>query len=383
VAVGLLGGSGVGGDALGATPLGSQFQVNTYTTSQQRYPSVAVDADGDFVVVWESEGSAGTDTDQLSIQGQRYDASGNVLGSEFQVNTYTSGAQWHPSVAADQDGDFMVVWRGPEIQAQRYDASGNAVGSQFQVNTATTGNETQPSVAMNADGESVVVWRWTPPASSNFIDIQAQRYDASGTAVGTQFQADTENTEYHSNPAVAVHADGGFVIVWETYAISGTQRHVESRRYDASGNAVGSEFQVTSPAPSGSYIVSPSVADDANGGFVVVWNYQYLLYPQSWIGAKRYDANGDPVGTAFAVNTHTYLVGDPAVAVGGKGQMLVVWDSYDGPGTDTDPRSIQGQRFSLQAPLIPSLSPPGAIGLGLLILGIAAAGLRGRLRKRA
>lgn len=43
--------------ALGQTPTifdGDQFQVNTYTSGKQRDPALAVDADGDFVVVWAS-----------------------------------------------------------------------------------------------------------------------------------------------------------------------------------------------------------------------------------------------------------------------------------------------------------------------------------------
>ena len=59
-AAGLLGSLTIAMQALGATPLGSEFQVNTYTTNSQNNPSVAVDADGDFVVVWESDESAGT-----------------------------------------------------------------------------------------------------------------------------------------------------------------------------------------------------------------------------------------------------------------------------------------------------------------------------------
>ena len=53
-------------------PNGSQFQVNAYTTSYQRLPAVATTSSGAFVVVWESEGSSGTDTSNNSIQGQRY-----------------------------------------------------------------------------------------------------------------------------------------------------------------------------------------------------------------------------------------------------------------------------------------------------------------------
>jgi hypothetical protein len=31
--------------------VGGEFQINTYTIDQQRRPAVAMDADGDFVVV--------------------------------------------------------------------------------------------------------------------------------------------------------------------------------------------------------------------------------------------------------------------------------------------------------------------------------------------
>src|SRR5262245_58340651 len=71
-------------------PVGAQFQVNTFTTSYQRYPSVAVAADGDFVVVWESNGSFGTDNNAVSIQGQRYASDGSAQGAQFQVNTYAT-----------------------------------------------------------------------------------------------------------------------------------------------------------------------------------------------------------------------------------------------------------------------------------------------------
>lgn len=32
------------------------------------------------------------------------------MGSEFQVNSFTTGAQLAPAVVADGTGDFVVVW---------------------------------------------------------------------------------------------------------------------------------------------------------------------------------------------------------------------------------------------------------------------------------
>src|SRR5512134_1671002 len=71
-------------------PLGPEFRINTYTTDNQQYPVVAADSDGDFVVVWTSLGQDGSIHGNF---GQRYEGSGLPLGPEFRVNTYTTNAQ--------------------------------------------------------------------------------------------------------------------------------------------------------------------------------------------------------------------------------------------------------------------------------------------------
>ena len=92
-------------------PIGEEFQVNSYTTSWQVYPAVAVEPQGNFVVVWMSDGSYGTDTSPFSIQAQRYDANGTPVGAEFQVNSYTTNFQGTPAVAVEPQGDFVVDWQ--------------------------------------------------------------------------------------------------------------------------------------------------------------------------------------------------------------------------------------------------------------------------------
>ena len=64
--------------------------VNTFTTSNQNNPAVAIDADGDFVVTWQSSDQDG---DGNGIYAQRYNASGVAQGSEFLVNTFTTSYQ--------------------------------------------------------------------------------------------------------------------------------------------------------------------------------------------------------------------------------------------------------------------------------------------------
>ena len=65
--------SDIHGRRIDSTGLGfGEFQINTYTTSLQEYPALALNSEGRFVVVWQSSGSSGTDTHFYSIQGQRF-----------------------------------------------------------------------------------------------------------------------------------------------------------------------------------------------------------------------------------------------------------------------------------------------------------------------
>ena len=68
---------------------------------------MGVAADGSFVVVWMSNNQDGMDA---GVFGQRYDGSGARIGVEFQVNGSTLKSEIYPRIAIEADGDFVVVW---------------------------------------------------------------------------------------------------------------------------------------------------------------------------------------------------------------------------------------------------------------------------------
>jgi hypothetical protein len=163
----------------------------------------------------------------LSVQGQRYDASGSAVGSEFQINTRTFSNQFGPSVAVEASGSFVVAWTsygstgsdlGFSVQGQRYDTSGNAVGSEFQVNTYTTSIQRAPSAVIGADGEVLIFWHSNGSADSDSdsFSVQGQRYDAVGNAIGSEFQVNSYTTASQSYSSAAIDANGDFVVVWQS-----------------------------------------------------------------------------------------------------------------------------------------------------------------------
>ena len=243
--------------AAGGAALGGEFLVNSYTTSDQSRPSVSVDADGDFVVVWESNGSSGGDTSFQSIQGQRFAAGGAALGGQFQVNSYTTNGQVLPSVSLSANGDFVVVWNsngssggdtlGTGIQGQRYAAGGAALGGEFLVNSYTTSDQSRSSVSVDPDGDFVVVWEsnGSSGGDTSFQSIQGQRFAAGGAALGGQFQVNSYTTNGQVLPSVSLSANGDFVVVWNSNGSSGSDTSsysVQGQRFLVTGELRGRVF---------------------------------------------------------------------------------------------------------------------------------------------
>src|SRR5947208_2483985 len=86
---------------------GPEARANTNTTAFQTSPAVAMDAGGNYVVVWQSFGQDGSG---YGVYAQRYSSAGVPQGGEFRVNTYTTGSQFGPAVAMDAAGDFVITW---------------------------------------------------------------------------------------------------------------------------------------------------------------------------------------------------------------------------------------------------------------------------------
>ncbi len=216
------------------TPLGSEFQVNAYTTEYRARPSVATGPGGQFIVVWHSDGSTGDDASGSSIQLRRFASDGSPMGVEVQVNTHTTGAQRRAEVAADAAGDFVIVWQSrgspggdtlfDSIQARRYASGGAPLGDQFQVNVYTPGQQERPDVAADPDGNFIVVWHsdGSNGSDGSFSSIHARAFIAGGSPLTGDLQVNTFTTGSQEFPSVALRPDGDFVIAWSSYGSGGT-----------------------------------------------------------------------------------------------------------------------------------------------------------------
>ena len=323
------------------TAQGSEFVIANNAASE-RIASVAMNSSGAFVVTWERDQGTG----DHDIYARMYNSSGTAVGSEFLVNETTSNDQAYARVAMDASGNFVVAWEGNQeagtyydnIFAQRYDSTGTKIGSNFLVNTTTAGDQDQVDIAMDSAGNFVVVWEGERTAGSSVYSIYGQRYDSSGKAQGGEFLVNSVASSNDQHATIAMNDSGNFVVTWDR--LSGSDTDVQAQRFNSSGVAQGSAISVTSNATYNQDLAN--VAMDAGGNFVVSWSSLNQDGSSYGIYTRQYDNTGTALTTESRATTTTTNVQDLSGVAYQNGKIVVTW-SGNGPG---DSAGIFMQRYN-------------------------------------
>lgn len=325
--------------AFGLEPLAPAFPVSEPTTTESLNPGVAAAPDGSFVVAWQyrTPSSAEPDSENRDIHARRFGPRGQALGEEFVVNSTLAGQQEEPRVAMNSDGDFAVVWRSRldgysnyGVYARRFRADGVPKGAQFRVNQRTDEHQQLARVALDAAGHMVVTWQKFHPFPRS-LDVLARCYGPSGEPVTDEFLVHHPSEGTQHAPAVAMTADGHFVIAFGDW--SNDAYDVRAQRFDATCQPVGNEILVAHAGPGETFYKNePAVAIDADGDFVVAWRSDYQDGDSSGVYARRYRADGVARGGEFRVNAVTTgEQGRPEVSMDAAGNFAVAWVDRQGP----------------------------------------------------
>ncbi len=323
--------------------LGAEFQINSYTPNFQRNAVIATQPGGGFVVVWESSGQDGGG---YGTFGQRFTTAGAKAGTEFQLSTYTLNNQEAPSIAAQPDGSVVAVWHsfgqdndGRGIFGQRFNNAGGKTGTEFQLNSFTVGAQAVPSVATRSDGAFVAAWQSAQDGGS--YGVFGRRFDSAGVQSGTEFQINSYTTITQGSPIAAALPDGAFVVTWGSFGQDGSSLGTFGQRFNSTGGSAGSEFQINSNTAGNQF--GQKVAAQADSSFVVVWisgqdGSAYGVFGQ------RFGSAGGRIGSEFQINSYTTFVqANPYVAAKSDGSFVVVWHSDQQDGSSF---GIFGQHFS-------------------------------------
>ncbi|MGH7130917.1 MAG: hypothetical protein ACREJO_03110 [Phycisphaerales bacterium] len=345
----------------------AEFRLNSTTTDQQQAVTaggIAHSASGGGVAVWQSYNQDALLT--WGVYGQRFGSDGSAVGSEFLINTASLlNDQQRPTVAMNDDGDFVVAWDGsgllglfPGIYVQRYGADGSTIGGAIGVAGSLVLDVRNASIGMDSSGGFVITYEANDVGLSR--GIFARRYDSAGAPLGAAFVVNATTAGSQTDPQIVVAADGSFIVAWEGSG-TGDGSGAFGRLYAADGTAITGEVrlnQVTAGNQSGvSLALTPS-------GFIAAWAGSGTE-DGSGVYVRRFDSAGIALAGQALVNVTTAgSQGAPSVAVDPDGDFVVAWS---GAGA-SDGAGIYFREFAAD----------GTVRSGETIVNTTTAGTQGR-----
>lgn len=319
----------------GGNRLGEEFNVSVGDRNMTN-PAVAQRGDG-FVVVWQT-------ADEDNIAGQLFDAQGQKVGQQGIVNVYREDTQEFPAIASDAQGNFVVVFEsfkwpgdgdGDAIVARLFSSNAQPLTSDFLVNSVIADDQQDPAVGRQPGGSFLVAWE---SDDSNNSGIFARIFDADGVPQGLQFEVPVVSENNQETPAVGAWADG-YVVAWESPDDEG--KGIWARRFDSSGAPLGEGQFLVNTLDQDRDQKFPSVSAYDDGEFVIAWKDDDF-----GAFAREYNADGTPLGNEFQVGISDPMEEEPKVAVRDGGGFLITWF---GAGVELD-NDVFGKNYVVPEP---------------------------------
>ena len=240
-------------------------------------------AGGGFVVTYAPEGASG-------LRLQRFGSNGTPMGAPS-VLPQSSGSE-APDIVSEPGGGFFALYDGVQgnILAQRFGPDGTAMGSSFTVSDSAL----EIGADLLANGDLVMTWTQVVNDGSG-VPVYARIMAADGTPRGPAFLVHDVATLSRSNPAVEALSDGRFVVSWS----SGGDGAAVFRIFGADGTPLSATI-IVDPGFAGDEI-NGTIVETGDGGFLIV--YDAIGKDGSDLGmfARRYGADGQPIGPAQQV----------------------------------------------------------------------------------
>ncbi|NDW45566.1 calcium-binding protein [Ruegeria sp. PrR005] len=271
-----------------------------------RDPSVAGLTDGSFVIVWVSEEQDGFGD---GVFGQRFDASGNRLGAEFQVNTVTLFSQNQPAVTPTADGGFFVVWTSYDgIYGQKFDADGERVGGEQQISLDSV-RQSEADIVSFEDGSIFVAWTADE-------DIHGRSFSSAGEALSTEFQLNDDSEYSQFGVSLAALDAISFAASW------GSNGQLLTRSFETLAGSPNPQAVVVGVANVGS---TDTVKIDSNSYFSIgSANFNNGSVSQGQTKFGRVERSGEILGEALGtwngVSASGLLTSD--------GELELILDEY-------------------------------------------------------
>ncbi len=333
-------------------PAGGSWQPTVQVLTGSDAPwqaTVAMDAQGDAVIAWIRSSEDVSDHQPVYQLASVYRPAGGSWQPEVDLDADETELIGSPVVAIDSKGDLAAAWLfqngiNEVVQATTRPAGASSWSAITNVSSAT-GAATTPRIAMTNAGNTVVAWAQSATSGAT---IEAADLPAGGAwGPPVELSASGQAAE---NPALALDSAGDASAVWDRS--NGSNTIVEAAEMPSGG---------TWQAPvdlsaTGESATNAQVTGDARGGFTAVW--QRSNGTNTIIEAARHPQGGgwQPPSDVSATAQNAE---DPALAADAAGDVTAVWDRSNGTNT-----IVQAAGLDAAGPQLTRLALPtsGAVG---------------------
>lgn len=239
-------------------------------------PQIALDSTGNGIAVWRQ-----ADGSQINVWANRYAAGvWDTPRSFIPTDTVTTdtGDAAVPQIALDPDGDGLVVWQQQQtlktpitnppndVWAIHYDATTATWDTTPHLLETATGNAINPQIAADASGNGLAVWQQLDGARYH---IWANRYTASATSWGTAVLIETNNPGTALVPQIAMNDAGKGIAIWEQTSGARTTIWVNRYAVGTGGTGWGTALRIQTNSDFDAFV--PQIAIDPNDHGIAVW----------------------------------------------------------------------------------------------------------------
>lgn len=196
-------------DSNGLT-LGVNSRANDDAGRASWYPSISMDSQGNFAIMW----STRSYEEYGNIYFQRFSFNGETQGINTSVNVVNNDVYyWYPSMTMDAVGNFVIAWenRNSDIFYQRFNTYGVPQGENSKANDDTVHSiQFFPTISSDSQGNFVIAWE--DYRNGNY-DIYYQRYDSIGIRLGINSKANDDiGTAFQWYSSISMDSHGNFII---------------------------------------------------------------------------------------------------------------------------------------------------------------------------
>ncbi|MGD8908028.1 MAG: C1 family peptidase, partial [Chromatiales bacterium] len=312
--------------------LGPYRKDGSCASIQTVYPDVAYNhVNESYLVVYDS---------LQKIYGKFIDNSGLPMGGEFVISEF-SGYQRRPSVVFDgENSRYLVTWTeaneatSSDISGQLVNSDGGLLGDKLSISSALS-MQSNAELAFDPSTQTyLVVWQDYRSNVASAYDIYAQRLDANGNRLGTNFviSVDVENPDLKPRynqvyPYVAYNiTTSDFLVTWTDERESVTEDRIYGQLVSNSGTLIGTNFPISDKI-SENQLHSPVIYDEANRRFVVIWmDNRNRETTSTDIYGQLLDDDVVPIGDNFVISNADAVQDSPDMSYDIKSEsVLVVW----------------------------------------------------------